>query len=85
MMMKPNISLGNALLRIACGFTLLAVAGAKFTKKPRCIGYIVYMFIGGLKAASGILQFCPVTYVCQTAAKDGSKNEDTESATYNPS
>jgi hypothetical protein len=74
--MKPNISLGNALLRIACGLTVIAMAGAKFTKKPWCFGYVVCMFIGGLKTASGILQFCPVTYVCQTAGKDGSNNEE---------
>lgn len=83
--MKPNISLVNALFRIACGLTLLAIAGANYTKRPWQTGYVVYMFMGALKAASGILQFCPVTYVCQTAAREEAKNEDAESSTFNPS
>lgn len=85
--MKPNINLINAVFRIACGLTLLTIAGANFSKKPWCKGYVMYMFIGGLKAASGMLQFCPVTYVCQMTANEESNNNDkkSESATFNPS
>ncbi|BAO93274.1 hypothetical protein BSNT_07032 [Bacillus subtilis subsp. natto BEST195] len=32
--MKPNISLINAVFRIACGLTIMSAASAKFTKKP---------------------------------------------------
>lgn len=30
--MKPNISLVNAVFRIACGLTIMSAASAKFTK-----------------------------------------------------
>ncbi|QXG62826.1 DUF2892 domain-containing protein, partial [Bacillus spizizenii] len=57
--MKPNISLVNAVFRIACGLTIMSAASAKFTKKPWCRMHLFYIFMGALKAGSGILRFCP--------------------------
>ncbi|MCY7932008.1 MULTISPECIES: DUF2892 domain-containing protein [Bacillus] len=66
--MKPNISLINAVFRIACGLTIMSAASAKFTKKPWCRMHLFYIFMGALKAGSGILRFCPVTYMFQSGA-----------------
>ncbi|GED02988.1 DUF2892 domain-containing protein [Bacillus atrophaeus] len=66
--MKQNISLLNAVFRIACGLTLMSAAAAKYTRKPWCKMTLFCIFMGGMKAASGILRFCPVTYMCQNAA-----------------
>ncbi|KFF56537.1 membrane protein [Bacillus subtilis] len=62
--MKPNISLINAVFRIACGLTIMSAASAKFTKKP---WHLFYIFMGAMKAGSGILRFCPVTYMFQNS------------------
>ncbi|MFN2747942.1 MULTISPECIES: YgaP family membrane protein [Bacillus] len=67
--MKQNIGLFDAVFRIACGLTILSAAAAKFTRKPWCRMTLFCMFMGALKAASGILRFCPMTYVCQTYMK----------------
>ncbi|WP_430792321.1 YgaP family membrane protein [Bacillus subtilis] len=71
--MKPNISLINAVFRIACGLTIMSAASAKFTKKPWCRMHLLYIFMGAMKAGSGILRFCPVTYMFQHS--DSGNNE----------
>ncbi|MGE6631633.1 YgaP family membrane protein [Bacillus sp. NPDC077027] len=63
--MKPNLGLMEAVIRIACGLTILTVAGSAFTRKPWCKMLLLSIFIGGLKTASGILRFCPVTFMCE--------------------
>ncbi|ADM36721.1 YgaP family membrane protein [Bacillus spizizenii ATCC 6633 = JCM 2499] len=73
--MKPNISLVNAVFRIACGLTIMSAASAKFTKKPWCRMHLFYIFMGALKAGSGILRFCPVTYMVQNGASDNNEQE----------
>ncbi|MBG9768380.1 MULTISPECIES: YgaP family membrane protein [Bacillus] len=73
--MKPNISLINAVFRIACGLTIMSVASAKFTKKPWCRMHLFYIFMGALKAGSGILRFCPVAYLFQNNDSDNNEQE----------
>ncbi|MDP4114365.1 MAG: DUF2892 domain-containing protein, partial [Bacillota bacterium] len=46
---------------------------AKFTKKPWCRMHLFYIFMGAMKAGSGILRFCPVTYMFQHS--DSGNNE----------
>ncbi|MCY9376119.1 MULTISPECIES: DUF2892 domain-containing protein [Bacillus] len=73
--MKPNISLVNAVFRIACGLTIMSAASATFTKKPWCRMHLFYIFMGALKAGSGILRFCPVTYMIQNGASGNNEQE----------
>ncbi|MBV2240582.1 DUF2892 domain-containing protein [Bacillus inaquosorum] len=72
--MKPNISLINAVFRIACGLTIMSAASAKFTKSlgAECTSLHLY---GALKAGSGILRFCPVTYMFQNGAFGNNEQE----------
>ncbi|MFH0348199.1 YgaP family membrane protein [Bacillus vallismortis] len=77
--MKPNISLINAVFRIACGLTIMSAASAKFTKKPWCRMHLFYIFMGAMKAGSGILRFCPVTYMLQNSASGHNEQEHQDS------
>ncbi|QHF56547.1 membrane protein [Bacillus subtilis] len=61
------------MFRIACGLTIMSAASAKFTKKPWCRMHLFYIFMGAMKAGSGILRFCPVTYMFQHS--DSGNNE----------
>ena len=59
--LRPNIGMINALIRITCGFTILAWATAKLVKKPWCNSYLVVAMLGGMKVGEGITRFCPLT------------------------
>ncbi|MFJ5965877.1 MULTISPECIES: DUF2892 domain-containing protein [unclassified Bacillus (in: firmicutes)] len=73
--MKPNLSLMEALIRIACGMTVCTVAGSLFSRKPWCKTLLLGVFLGGMKTASGILRFCPVTYMCEQQSTHKEKAE----------
>lgn len=59
--MRPNIGMINALIRITCGFTMLAWATAKMVKRPWRESFIIVAMLGGMKIAEGITRFCPLT------------------------
>ncbi|WP_449538655.1 YgaP family membrane protein [Ferdinandcohnia sp. Marseille-Q9671] len=59
--MRPNIGIINALIRITCGFTMLAWATAKMVKRPWRESFIIVAMLGGMKVAEGITRFCPLT------------------------
>ncbi|MDX5486282.1 DUF2892 domain-containing protein [Bacillus pumilus] len=63
--MKPNLGLMEALIRIACGMTICTVAGSLYARKPWSKMLLFSIMFGGMKLASGILRFCPVTYMCE--------------------
>nr|WP_304220306.1 DUF2892 domain-containing protein [Fredinandcohnia onubensis] len=63
--MKPNIGMINALVRITCGFTMLAWATAKMVKRPWRESFIIVAMLGGMKVAEGITRFCPLTALFQ--------------------
>ncbi|MDA7026793.1 DUF2892 domain-containing protein [Bacillus sp. CLL-7-23] len=73
--MKQNIDLFDAVLRIACGLTILSAATTKLVRKPWCKMTLMCMFMGALKAGSGILRFCPATYLCQNAMEQDQKSQ----------
>lgn len=60
-MVKPNIGTVNALIRITCGFTMLAWATAKMVKFPWRDSYLLIAMLAGMKIAEGITRFCPLT------------------------
>ena len=61
--MRPNIGLINALIRITCGFTLLAFVTAKMVKKPNRLSLHLLAVTAGMKIAEGFTRFCPLTYL----------------------
>ncbi|MBD8069649.1 DUF2892 domain-containing protein [Bacillus sp. PS06] len=60
MTMKPNIGIVNALLRITCGFTMVAWATAKMVKYPWRDRYLIAAILGGMKIGEGITKYCPI-------------------------
>ncbi|NSL53019.1 YgaP family membrane protein [Calidifontibacillus erzurumensis] len=60
-MVKPNIGIVNALIRLTFGFTLLTWAGAKMVKNPWRDSYLWVALVAAMKIAEGITKFCPMT------------------------
>jgi hypothetical protein len=58
--MNQNISIVNALMRITCGFTLLAWSVAKMSKHRGKESYLIIAMLAGMKIGEGILRFCPI-------------------------
>lgn len=89
MNVKPNIGIINALIRITCGFTLLAWSTSKLVKRPWRDSYLFMAMIGGMKVAEGILRYCPLTDVCERIqeknGEDGKQNKTNNILPYNPS
>ncbi|MGY3717694.1 YgaP family membrane protein [Sutcliffiella cohnii] len=59
--MRPNIGIINALIRITCGFTVLAWVTSKLVKRPFRDSYLVVAFLAAMKIGEGILRYCPLT------------------------
>ncbi|NHM33549.1 YgaP family membrane protein, partial [Neobacillus terrae] len=67
MKIKPNIGIINALIRITLGFTFLAWATAKLTKRPRKNSTLLVAMMAGMKIAEGIVRYCPLTALLDRA------------------
>ena len=89
-MVRPNIGIVNALIRITCGLTLLAWSTSKSCKKPWRDSYLILIILGAMKVGEGILRFCPITYLFENAnatflEDEENLEEDDEKIVYNPS
>ncbi|KAA0546363.1 DUF2892 domain-containing protein [Bacillus sp. BGMRC 2118] len=73
--MRPNIGIINALVRIICGFTLLAVATAKLSRRNPRESYLVLAVLAAMKIGEGIVRFCPLTHL-YNEYKDEHKHEE---------
>lgn len=62
-MLRPNISIMNALIRITAGLTILAYGTAKLTRKKCSNSILILIVLGAMKVAEGILRFCPMTFL----------------------
>ncbi|WP_246050055.1 YgaP family membrane protein [Aquibacillus sediminis] len=62
-MIKQNIGILNALLRITCGLTYVAIATVRMIRRPERGGSIFMLIMAALKVAEGIVRYCPVTDV----------------------
>ncbi|WP_246942890.1 YgaP family membrane protein [Bacillus pinisoli] len=83
--MKPNIGIINALIRLTCGFTMLAWSTARLAKRPYCESYLLVALISAMKIGEGIVRFCPVTYLFQQyQVQQSDKEDDTEQFVGNP-
>lgn len=74
MQMRPNIGMINALIRITCGFTLLAWATAKLVRRPSSMKAQVFAVLGAMKVGEGITRFCPVVYLYEENMKQEMNN-----------
>ena len=81
--MKPNIGIVNALIRITCGFTMLAWATSKLVKRPWRDSYLIMAMLGGMKVGEGITRFCPLTALFENYQDRNQEKEDKE-PTINP-
>ncbi|MRH44562.1 DUF2892 domain-containing protein [Aquibacillus halophilus] len=76
-MIRQNIGILNALVRITCGFTLLTYASVKMMRRPYHQGSMVLVVLAAMKIAEGIVRYCPVTAVI-TNYMNNSDTEDSE-------
>jgi hypothetical protein len=60
---RQNIGTVNALVRITCGFALLAWSTARMVKKPNQTSLMVIAIAAAMKIAEGFTRFCPLTYL----------------------
>ncbi|QOR66885.1 DUF2892 domain-containing protein [Cytobacillus suaedae] len=82
--MRPNIGIVNALVRITCGFTMLAWATSKLVKRPwNSFSYIVVAMLGGMKVGEGITRFCPLTALFENY-QENKQEEKQEETVINP-
>lgn len=65
-MIKQNIGIVNALIRITAGFTMLAWVTSKMDRWPYRDSYLIVAICGAMKVAEGIVRFCPVTYLFES-------------------
>lgn len=75
----PNIGIINALIRITCGFTLLAWGTAKLVKRPYGNTPFFIVMMAAMKIGEGITRFCPLTYLFEERMEE--MNRDTEDST----
>ena len=64
-MIRQNIGIMNALIRITLGLVVLSCSTAKLTRKPWCIWSKILLWLSAMKIAEGILRFCPITEACK--------------------
>ncbi|MBM7662765.1 hypothetical protein JOC85_003575 [Bacillus mesophilus] len=85
--MKPNIGLVNALLRLTCGFTMLAWSTARLAKRPYRERYFLVAMLAALKIGTGIVRYCPFTNLFneyqEKQQQNNSQNQE-EEFTGNP-
>ncbi len=63
---RPNIGTINAMIRITCGLTTLAMVTAKMTRRPGSLSDMFIAAMGAMKVAEGIVRYCPVTAAMQS-------------------
>lgn len=89
MNVKPNIGIVNALIRITIGLSVMSCASAKLVKRPWRQSNFIWVVLGAMKVAEGIVRYCPVTdlYRCGQERMNGNKVEDeiiSEMVPHNP-
>ncbi|PGS50903.1 hypothetical protein COC46_12150 [Bacillus sp. AFS041924] len=78
-MLRPNISIINALIRITAGLTILAYGTAKLTRRRCSNSVIILIIIGAMKVAEGILRFCPMTALGKKCMIMADKHDEEDS------
>ncbi|WP_051255088.1 YgaP family membrane protein [Pontibacillus marinus] len=83
-MVRPNIGIINAMIRITIGLTVVAYSTARMVRQPWRQSSMMYAMIGAMKVAEGIVRYCPVTAMVQQQA-DQKKEKHDEDSGINPS
>ncbi|GGD22319.1 YgaP family membrane protein [Pontibacillus salipaludis] len=83
-MVRPNIGIINAMIRITLGLTLLSFSTAKMVRKPWRDGNWMMIMLASMKVAEGIVRYCPVVAMMEETKNNQQDKEDEES-TFNPS
>ncbi|MBD3108871.1 DUF2892 domain-containing protein [Bacillus sp. AGMB 02131] len=65
MKIQQNIGILNAMARITCGLTMLAVITSKMVRRPYKQSYIFIAAAAAMKVAEGIVRYCPMTDMFQ--------------------
>lgn len=73
-MIKQNIGILNALLRITCGLTYLAISTARMVRRPWRSGSTFMLIMASMKVAEGIVRYCPVTDVVKRTMDQQASN-----------
>lgn len=83
-MVRPNIGIINAMIRITLGLTLLSFSTAKMVRKPWRDGNWMMIMLASMKVAEGIVRYCPVVAMMEETKNNQQDKEDEESS-FNPS
>ncbi|MED1202656.1 DUF2892 domain-containing protein [Heyndrickxia acidicola] len=81
MKITQNIGIINAMIRITCGLTVLAWSTSKLVKRPWRSSYLLMAMMGAMKVAEGIVRYCPLTALIQSA--DYQNGHNTNRNTHN--
>mgnify|MGYP001945157663 CR=1 FL=1 len=60
-MLKSNIGIVNALIRITAGFTFLSYGTARLVRRPWQQSNLLIIMLSAMKIGEGIVRYCPVT------------------------
>ncbi|MBA2876844.1 YgaP family membrane protein [Thermaerobacillus caldiproteolyticus] len=83
-MVKINIGIVNALIRITCGLMILAWATAKMTRWPWRDSYLFIAMLAAMKVAEGITRFCPITALFEKYQQEQAERVKGDELTINP-
>lgn len=84
-MVRPNIGILNAMIRITAGLSLLAYTTAKMVRKPWRESYWIIAMLAAMKVAEGIVRYCPVTDFINKQTDWLDETEEEKEVTINPS
>ncbi|MFC0523671.1 DUF2892 domain-containing protein [Pontibacillus salicampi] len=82
-MVRPNIGIINAMIRITVGLTMLSYTTARLIRKPWRQNSLFMAMIGAMKVAEGIVRYCPVTALME--GRQEKRNQKEQESFFNPS
>jgi hypothetical protein len=68
--MKQNVGTVDALLRISCGLTGMALGTAQMVRHPRSSMPVFVTAMSAMKVAEGVTRFCPMLAMFNTDSHD---------------
>ncbi|WP_281659087.1 DUF2892 domain-containing protein [Halobacillus sp. Cin3] len=74
--MKPNIGLINSMIRITAGFSMLTYLTIRGARKEGSSSHPLLIMMASLKIAEGIVRFCPLTALYESAALETDGKEE---------
>ncbi|MYL36101.1 DUF2892 domain-containing protein [Pontibacillus yanchengensis] len=85
-MVRQNIGIINAMIRITVGLTMLCYSTAKMVRRPWRQGHWFMIMLASMKVAEGIVRYCPLTAVGESMMNsEDEENEEEQESYFNPS